>query len=69
MALVESVLLVSAIIFILYKYGTKNYKRWKDAKLIHDKPYPFVGSDLNIFTKKKSPGDNTKFMYDKHTAR
>lgn len=69
MALFESVILISTILFLLYKYGTRNFQRWKGVGIKYDEPYPFIGSDLNIFTKERSPCDNVKRMYDKYNER
>lgn len=64
MAIYETLVLIATIIFILYKLGTKNYKRWKNIGVKFIEPYPIIGNSGNFFTRKISPADNLKIAYD-----
>lgn len=56
--------LLTALLFFLYKYSTRKFNYWKKRGVYYNKPVPFLGNFWDIFFFKKTIGDWLKDVYD-----
>ncbi|XP_038217376.1 cytochrome P450 6B2-like [Zerene cesonia] len=53
-------------VFLFYLNLTKNFNYWKNKGVYFIKPYPIVGSILDVYLLKKSPSQIAEYLYKKH---
>ncbi|XP_013192041.1 cytochrome P450 6B6-like [Amyelois transitella] len=57
---------VIVICLLLYYYGTRNFKYWQKRGIIHDKPIPFFGNNIDGYLFRKSVTQIATDMYRKY---
>nr|AZR39441.1 cytochrome P450 [Agasicles hygrophila] len=57
---------LSTLIFVAYKYMTRNFKYWKNRNVAGPKPSPFFGNFKEISTFKSTIAEGLKNIYDSH---
>ncbi|XP_056644763.1 uncharacterized protein LOC130450412 [Diorhabda sublineata] len=62
--LVDLVLLLLLVVFILYKYSTKNFDYWKKRGVFYVKPIPVFGNFYEILTFKTTIAEGLRDLYN-----
>lgn len=59
----DILLIIFVFLVITYVYSTRNYKYWKIRGVPYKKPYPLVGSLLNVISGKSQIGKELGLLY------
>ncbi|KAF2879303.1 hypothetical protein ILUMI_26858 [Ignelater luminosus] len=64
----ELLVALLTIIFISYKYSTRNYDYWKKRGIPYADPSPIVGNFLDVFTFRSTIGNCLEKLYKRFTT-